>query len=45
MWGAMGLAERIKEGTIVVIFPDGGEKYMTTPLFDLPLESMLDEIL
>ena len=45
MWGAMRLAERIKEGTIVVIFPDGGEKYMTTPLFDLPLESMLDEIL
>jgi cysteine synthase len=45
MWGAMQVAERLDEGTIVVIFPDGGEKYMTTPLFDLPIGSMLDEIL
>jgi cysteine synthase len=45
MWGAMQVAKRIDEGAIVVIFPDGGEKYMTTPLFDLPVGSMLDEIL
>lgn len=45
MWGAMQVASRIKEGTLVVIFPDGGEKYMSTPLFDLPIDSMLDEIL
>jgi cysteine synthase len=45
MWGAMEVAKRIKEGTFVVIFPDGGEKYMSTPLFDLPVRSMLDEIL
>lgn len=45
MWGAMEVARRIEEGTIVVVFPDGGEKYMSTPLFDLPVDSILDEIL
>ena len=45
MWGAMEVARRIDSGTIVVIFPDGGEKYMSTPTFDLPVHSMLDEIL
>ena len=45
MWGAMRVAERIREGTLVVIFPDGGEKYMSTPLFDLPIGSIRDEIL
>jgi cysteine synthase len=45
MWGAMEVARRIREGVLVVIFPDGGEKYLTTPLFDLPIGSMLDEIL
>jgi cysteine synthase len=45
MWGAMKVAEQIGEGTLVAIFPDGGEKYMTTPLFDLPVGSTLDRIL
>lgn len=45
MWGAMKVAEQISEGTLVVIFPDGGEKYMTTPLFDLPVDSTLDRVL
>jgi cysteine synthase len=45
MWGAMKVAERIKEGVIAVIFPDGGEKYLSTPLFDLPVNSILDHIL
>ena len=45
LWGAMQIARRIKSGTLVVLFPDGGEKYMTTPLFDLPVNSMLDKIL
>lgn len=45
MWGALQVARQLDEGTIVVIFPDGGEKYMTTPLFDLPVGSILDEIL
>ncbi|MGA2820414.1 MAG: cysteine synthase family protein [Anaerolineales bacterium] len=37
LWGAMKLAERIRTGTIVVLFPDGGEKYLSTRLFDLPV--------
>ncbi len=45
MWGAMKVAGQMNEGTLVVIFPDGGEKYMTTPLFDLPVDSILDRIL
>ena len=45
MWGAMAVARRIEEGTVVTIFPDGGEKYMSTPLFDLPVGSMRDQIL
>jgi cysteine synthase len=45
MWGALEIARRIREGAIVVIFPDGGEKYMSTPLFDLPVGSLFDKIL
>jgi len=45
MWGAMQVARRIDEGTIVVLFPDGGEKYISTPLFDLPVGSMRDTVL
>jgi len=30
---ALTRAEQIKQGTIVVIFPDGGEKYLSTQLF------------
>ena len=36
MWGAMQVANLIESGTIVVIFPDRGEKYLSTPLFDAP---------
>jgi len=31
--GAIKLAEELKEGLIVVIFPDGGERYLSTPLW------------
>ncbi len=37
--GALELAKEIDEGLIVVIFPDGGERYLSTPLWsfeDLP---------
>lgn len=45
MWGAVQVARRIEKGALVVIFPDGGERYMSTALFDLPVGSMLDTIL
>ena len=45
MWGAMQVARRIDQGVLVVIFPDGGEKYLSTPLYDLPIGSILEEIL
>jgi cysteine synthase B len=34
MCAAIEIAGRIKSGVIVVIFPDKGEKYLTTTLFD-----------
>ena len=34
MYAAVELAKRINEGVIVVIFPDRGEKYLTTNLFN-----------
>jgi len=33
MYGALQLAKEIKTGNIVVIFPDRGEKYLSTQLF------------
>ena len=33
MGGAVQLAERIESGTIVTIFPDSGERYLSTPLY------------
>jgi len=33
--GSLELARRIETGVIVTIFPDGGEKYLTTPVWDL----------
>jgi len=34
LFGALDVAQRISEGTIVVIFPDRGEKYLTTDVFE-----------
>ncbi|HMB66187.1 MAG TPA: cysteine synthase A [Patescibacteria group bacterium] len=34
MFAALQVAEKIKAGNIVVIFPDRGEKYLSTPLFE-----------
>jgi cysteine synthase B len=33
MYAALEVAKKIDSGTIVVIFPDGGEKYLSTNLF------------
>ena len=35
MLAAKTLAERLDKGYIVVIFPDRGEKYLSTKLFDV----------
>jgi cysteine synthase len=34
MYAALQKAEQMKKGLIVVLLPDGGEKYLTTQLFD-----------
>ena len=33
MYAALEIAKRIESGTIVVVFPDRGEKYLSTKLF------------
>lgn len=33
LWGAIKVAEKIKEGIIVTIFPDRGDRYVSTKLF------------
>lgn len=33
MWAALQVAEKMEQGKIVVMFPDRGEKYLSTPLF------------
>ena len=33
MWAALKMAKEIKKGTIVVLFPDKGDKYLSTKLF------------
>jgi len=35
MYAAIKIAEKIESGVIVVIFPDRGEKYLTTDLFSM----------
>lgn len=43
---ALTRAEQLKEGTVVVIFPDGGERYLSTQLFtaEQPEEPKVPEI-
>ncbi|BBD06928.1 cysteine synthase [Desulfovibrio ferrophilus] len=36
--GALKVAEELDSGSVVVIFPDGGERYLSTPLFAPPDE-------
>ncbi|MEM9585807.1 MAG: cysteine synthase family protein [Planctomycetota bacterium] len=46
MHGALRVAQELDEGVIVVLFPDRGEKYLSTSLFDSPAENTasLDDI-
>jgi len=34
LWGAMELARTLASGVIVVIFPDRGDRYASTALFE-----------
>lgn len=34
MWGAIEVGKKLKKGVIVVIFPDGGDKYLSTRLWE-----------
>jgi hypothetical protein len=34
MWGASQKAMELDRGVIVTVFPDGGEKYVSTPLYE-----------
>ena len=33
MWGALQVARELEEGVVVVIFPDGGGRYLSTALW------------
>ncbi len=35
MWAALEVAKRLKKGIVVVIFPDGGDKYLSTRLWEI----------
>lgn len=34
MWGALEVAKKLKQGVVVAIFPDGGDKYLSTRLWE-----------
>ncbi len=34
MWGALEVAKKLKKGVVVVIFPDSGDKYLSTRLWE-----------
>lgn len=34
MWGALEVAKKLKKGVVVAIFPDGGDKYLSTRLWE-----------
>ncbi|MDA0337482.1 MAG: hypothetical protein O2782_20150, partial [bacterium] len=36
--GACEIANKLTEGTVVTVFCDGGDKYMTTPMWRMALE-------
>jgi cysteinyl-tRNA synthetase len=31
--GALEVAKQVEKGVIVTVFPDGGDRYLTTPLW------------
>lgn len=35
MWGALEVAKKLKKGVVVAIFPDAGDKYLSTRLWEI----------
>ncbi len=40
-WGAIEVARQLREGVVVTIFCDGGDKYMSSPMWRLALEDSI----
>jgi cysteine synthase B len=40
-WGAMEVARRIDEGVVVCVFCDGGDKYMSSPMWQVALRDKI----
>jgi cysteinyl-tRNA synthetase len=43
MAGALSEASKLKQGVVVVIFPDGGERYLSTHIFSIPRTEEADQ--
>ena len=41
-WGAIEVARQLREGVVVCVFCDGGDKYMSSPMWRLALRDTLD---
>ena len=42
-WAAIEVARQIEEGVVVTVFCDGGDKYMSTPMWQLALEETINK--
>jgi len=40
-WAAIEVARQLEEGVVVTVFCDGGDKYMSTPMWQLALEETI----
>ncbi len=43
LWAALELVRGLESGVVVVLFPDGGERYLSTTLFTVPEEAEKEE--
>ena len=42
-WAAIEVARQLSEGVVVTVFCDGGDKYMSTPMWQMALEQRLGQ--
>ena len=40
-WGAVEVAKQLSDGVVVTVFCDGGDKYMTTPMWRSALDASI----